>query len=527
MAAGLATGMVTLAVIADVLAQRANTTGATGASAWVRRRMVVSALDARSGAPELGAGEVASRIIAGGSACGRIIPLVSSAVRTVLTAIAALALLGTIDPLLPLVLLVGAPIGYAVLRPFTRRSTDASTAYQEAQGRIADRLVDALAGLRTIRASGTVDQEVARILSPLPELRAAGLRSWELQRGLAVSFGLLTPALHVAVIGAAGWALAVGRISPGQLIAAVGYAALALGTVDKIDIVVDLAGIRAGAARVVDFVRPIRPAEGEELLPSGVGEIRFDDVSVRRAGVTVLDQVSLRVAAGSTVAIVGPSGSGKSALTGLLGRMVEPDAGRVLIDGHDIAELTTTQLRQAVAYGFERPVLLGQTVADAIAYARPAVPAVLESPRTQNMDRGMDVLLAATAAHADEFIRRLPLGYHTPVVDAPLSGGEQQRLGLARAVAQGARVLVLDDATSSLDTATEANVVEALSDALSGRTKLVVAHRAATAARADRVAWFVGGRLLRVDTHARLWRDPSYRTLFSPAADDLAEDRTR
>ncbi|WFB09810.1 ABC transporter ATP-binding protein/permease [Streptomyces sp. LX-29] len=238
--------------------------------------------------------------------------------------------------------------------------------------------------------------------------------------------------------------------------------------------------------------------------PPGTLEMR--GVGAMRGGRVVLHDVDLWVPGGSSVAVVGRSGSGKSVLAALAGRLADPDRGRVLLDGVPLPELRHDVLRRAVGYAFERPALLGDTLGDTIALG-------LDEPPPAR------VAAAARAACADEFIRLLPGGYATPCAAAPLSGGEAQRLGLARAFAHDGRVLVLDDATSSLDTVTERRVVRALSDPATRRTRLVVAHRAATAARADLVAWLDGGRLRAVAPHAELWRDPSYRAVFTEDRD--------
>jgi ATP-binding cassette subfamily B protein len=193
-------------------------------------------------------------------------------------------------------------------------------------------------------------------------------------------------------------------------------------------------------------------------------------------------------------------------LAALPGRLVEPDSGQVLIDGVPVESMDEMDLRGAVAYAFERPALLGHTVIDAIGYGG-AAPSPTWTAR------------AAGLARADGFVRLLPDGYHTAMTELALSGGEVQRLGLARAIAQDASLLVLDDATSSLDTATEAEVTVAITGALVGHTRLVVAHRVSTAARADLVAWLDGGRLRAVAPHATLWRDPEYRAVFTAETD--------
>jgi ATP-binding cassette subfamily B protein len=177
----------------------------------------------------------------------------------------------------------------------------------------------------------------------------------------------------------------------------------------------------------------------------------------------------------------------------------------VLLDGVPLGEVDATVLRDAVAYAFERPDLVGTTVADALALGAPWM-------------RRLEVEAAATIAQADGFVRRLPDGYDTPMASMPMSGGERQRLGLARAVARGQRLLILDDATSSLDSVTEAQIRAALATAAGNRTRLVVAHRASTAAQADAVAWLEGGRVRRVGSHDELWRDPAYRAVFTAEA---------
>ncbi|MYR56465.1 ATP-binding cassette domain-containing protein, partial [Streptomyces sp. SID625] len=175
----------------------------------------------------------------------------------------------------------------------------------------------------------------------------------------------------------------------------------------------------------------------------------------------VLDGVDLTVPGGTTLAVVGRSGSGKSLLAAVAGRLCDPDAGDVLLDGVPLRELSHAELRGAIGHAFERPVLIGTTVEDAIGLG-PVAP-----------DPGL-IRRAARTACADDFVRRLPEGYATGLADAPRSGGESQRLGLARAFAHGGRLLVLDDALSSLDTVTEHRIAHALTRGGTSTTRLVV-----------------------------------------------------
>ncbi|WP_156326182.1 ATP-binding cassette domain-containing protein, partial [Nonomuraea sp. SBT364] len=173
-------------------------------------------------------------------------------------------------------------------------------------------------------------------------------------------------------------------------------------------------------------------------------------------------------------------------------------------------------LRRPTGYAFNRPALPGDTTADPLPPSPPRHPLPEPRPSPGSIAGGVPegVREAARAACADAFVRRLPGGYDTPLADAPMSGGERQRLGLARAFARGERLLVLDDATSSLDTVTERQVARALTEDPRGRTRLIVAHRLATAARADRVIWLDNGAVRATGRHRDLWRDPAYREVF-------------
>jgi ATP-binding cassette subfamily B protein len=502
-------GVVATGVAAAALGALATTTGVARSTAWLRRRGVAGLLGGRpSGPTEVPAGDATARLTGIAAAAGRVPAMTVGVLTALLVGVAALVALALVDVWTALAVLALVPAGVLLARRFARRTVAAFTDYQQAQATLVSRLTDALAGRRTIRASGTVEAEIGRVLAPLPTLRAAGARFWAQQRDLGWSFALLAPVLRIVVLAVAGLGVTGGRLTVGEAVAAVGYAELVLSGARAVDTVLEIAQSRAAAARLAAIVD--RPVPGPPPGPrrpgpaGGPGRARLSGVTVRLGGRTVLDDVNLLLVPGRCTAVVGASGSGKTVLVGLLGGLYRADEGVVLVDGRRTADLDAATLRRTVAYAFERPALPGATLAEAIGYGRPDA-----DDRT--------ITDAARAAHADRFVRMLPLGYHTPPAAAPLSGGELQRLGLARAVAQDARITVLDDATASLDSATEAEVEQALATVLRGRTRLIVTRKAATAAAADRVAWLHEGRIRAYAPHAELWADPEYRALFVPA----------
>jgi ATP-binding cassette subfamily B protein len=246
-----------------------------------------------------------------------------------------------------------------------------------------------------------------------------------------------------------------------------------------------------------------RPASGEDgrvERPSGNGA----------GGEPALAGVSLEVPAGRTVALVGPTGSGKTSLVALLARLYDPSAGSVLIDGVDVREVELSSLRSAVAFVADESFLFSATVAENIAYARPE--ASLEEIRR-----------AAELAQADGFIRELPQGYDTPVGDRghTLSGGQRQRVAIARALLADPRILILDDATSSVDATTEAAIKRGLREAMAGRTTFIVAHRLSTISLADEIVVMDAGRIVDRGTHEELLeRCELYREIAEHGCED-------
>jgi ATP-binding cassette subfamily B protein/subfamily B ATP-binding cassette protein MsbA len=265
---------------------------------------------------------------------------------------------------------------------------------------------------------------------------------------------------------------------------------------------------RVGAERVMEVLeaeREVVDQPGARPLPAARGEIVFDQVTFGYQGwQPVLRDIELEVPAGQTLALVGPSGAGKTTLVSLVPRFFDPWAGLVLVDGQDVRELTLRSLRDQVGIVLQEPFLFPLSVAENIAYGRP------RATRSQ-------IEAAARAANAHDFISRLPAGYDTVVGErgATLSGGERQRLAIARALVKDAPILILDEPTSALDAETEALLLEALQRLMAGRTTLIIAHRLSTIRDADTIAVLQAGQLVEHGSHQQLLRsDGAYTQMY-------------
>ncbi|MDQ4112926.1 MAG: ABC transporter ATP-binding protein/permease, partial [Actinomycetota bacterium] len=435
--------LIAVGVLCDLVDAYADAACVAGSTAWLRRRLVRRILTAGpDGTRHLDTGDLVSRVSANAVDAGRAGPVAVTAVAAVLPPAGSLVLLAVIDPWLAVAFLAGVVAVVLVLAGFSRRTTELSQAYAETQGRIAALLTESLAGIRTIAAAGTIDRERDRVLEPLPELHRQGLRTWHTLARSGAQAAVVGPLVLVSVLAAGGLLLVGGRITAGDLFAAGQYAALGAGLGSLTGVLAELARARAGCRRA-DEIAVLEPLRYGTTEPApGPGRLDLVAVAVDGADGPLLAEVNLSLPGGATVAVVGASGAGKSVLAALVARLRDPDRGQVLLDGVPLPALGHDALRTAVGVAFERPALFGTTVADAI------------GPGTTDRDR---IVEAARATHAHEFVSLLPAGYDTPLVEAPLSGGEAQRVGLARAW-HADRLLLLDDATSSLDTATEMQI---------------------------------------------------------------------
>jgi ATP-binding cassette subfamily B protein len=368
----------------------------------------------------------------------------------------------------------------------------------EADTEATARAVDSLMNFETVKAFAAEDRETANYDKAVRSYAAASVKSNTSLQGLNAAQGLIQNLGLVAMILLAGRAVSGQEMGPGDVTAVLLvmmnlYAPLNILGFAWREIkqcAIDMEAMFA----LLDERPDVADRPGAMPLVLSGGHVRFEAVSfAHEARVAGLTDVSFEIPPGRTVAIVGPSGSGKSTLVRLLFRFYDPQSGRITIDGQDIATHTQQSLREAIGLVPQDVVLFNQTLRANIAYGRPGA--------------GDDEIAeAASLARLDALIAGAPAGLDTMVGERGLkvSGGERQRVGIARAILKNPAILVLDEATSSLDSVTEAEVREALEDAARGRTTLVVAHRLSTIANADEILVLSDGRIAERGTHADL-----------------------
>lgn len=496
---------VTVAV-ANALAELAAGRAVAAGTAWLRRGLARHLLRPELPSRHRDPGDAVSRMVGDAAQAGAAPTLAISLASAAITSVGALIWLAVLGWQLAVAFLAGLPVAVLLARRFLHRTAGHALSYQRTAGQLSGLLTDATAGLRTIAACNTADREASRVLAPLPQLAASGRALWRSQAGVAWRAGLVIPAVELAVLAAAGSRLARGELSVGQLLAAAAYAALGLRFLQQAGLLMRLSRAVACARRLCEAMSDEAREPGRRRLRPGPGRLELRNVTLSGEGegpVAVLRDVTLTVPAGATVAVVGLSGSGKSALAEVAGGLRVPDAGEVLLDGQPLAGIDPDELAEAVGYALARPVLHGVTVAGSLCYGE--------------LVTSSQVTAAARAAQAHDPITRLPEGYRTPVAQLAMSGGELQRLGLARALLHRPRLLVLDDATCSLDAVTEARLTATVATALPRATRLIVTHRIATAARADLVVWLHEGAVAAAAPHRALLAMPAYQDVFGTA----------
>jgi ATP-binding cassette subfamily B protein len=420
-------------------------------------------------------------------------------VSAVLMLAGGVVVLVRMSPLLALLALAVIPTTLGVLMLFMRTL---GPMFRERQAKLAALntvLQENVAGVRVVRAFARESFEIERYRKANTELLEQGL---SVRRIVANAFPLMFSigTIGAGIVTVAGSVqIVAGTLTVGELVAFNSYIFLLVGPLTMLGFgAQQIAQAGASAQRLFEVLdTPIEVAEKPSAisLPRATGRITFDDVHLRYPGASAetLTGLTLEVEPDSTVAIVGATGSGKTSVVSLVPRFYDPSAGTVSIDGIDLRDVTLSSLRSQIGIVMQDSVLFSGSVRDNIAYGRPS--ATLDEIRR-----------AAQAAQADDFIGELPDGYDTRVGErgVKLSGGQRQRISIARALLIDPRILIMDDSTSAVDSATEAAIRTQLESLMSGRTTLIVAQRLETARRADRIFVMDAGKLADSGTHEEL-----------------------
>jgi ATP-binding cassette subfamily B protein len=430
-------------------------------------------------------------------------------------ALAAVAMF-TLQPGLAALSLAPVPFVVLIAQRYGRRSRPA---LQEAQQRIAELTAEAeenVSGVRVVKAFAQEQRQLDRFQHSVQRVFDQQLYATRLQARYTPMISFL-PNLGLALILLVGGRQVIhGSLTIGQFTAFYAYLLMLISPMRTLGYMLSAAQrATASGARifqVLDRGPQIEAPLGAPALPEGPGRVSLKGVSLTFEGAPrpALREIDLEVEAGRTVALVGAMGSGKTALVSLLPRLYEASTGSVAIDGADVRSVELGSLRHAIALVTDDPFLFSATVHDNIAYGRP------EATREE-------VEQAARLAQADAFIRALPKGYETLVGERglTLSGGQRQRIAIARAIVADPRILVLDDATSSVDASTEQEIKLALREVMAGRTTIVIAHRLSTIALADEIVVLEDGRVAAQGTHEELLEiSPLYREIVEKGMPD-------
>jgi subfamily B ATP-binding cassette protein MsbA len=379
-------------------------------------------------------------------------------------------------------------------------------------------IMESLDGIRVVKIENRESFEEARVAEVVRRRERHLVKGSNARARAAPATELVMMLVMAAVFAYAGWRAGHGGMSPGaflSFVVALGAASQSLRQVANLQ--TTFAEGLTAARRLfaaLDVEPEIRERSQAQALARAQGAIRFEHVgfSYGGAGAPALADIDFEVARGETVALVGPSGGGKTTILNLIPRFYDPTQGRVLIDGRDVRDLTLASLRRQIALVTQEPFLFDDTVRANIAYARPEASLA-------------EIEQAAAAAAAHDFIAALPAGYDTAVGEAGarLSGGQRQRIAIARAFLKDAPILLLDEATSALDTESEAQVQAALKRLMAGRTTILIAHRLSTVRGADRIYVVQAGRIVETGDHGALIRKKGLYARLAKSQDLEAE----
>jgi ATP-binding cassette, subfamily B, bacterial len=436
-------------------------------------------------------------------------------VANIALVVATVVVLILLDPLLGVVASLAIPVLFLLAARYARRVTRLSFDVQQRLADLASVVEEGISGIRVVKAFGAEAETVRRVDRATDGIFRRSMEMLRIRSANMPVFELIPAAGTLAVLWLGGYLVIEGRITLGDFVAFTQYLVLLVFPLRMTAwFFAELPRGSAAAARVLQLLGTapdVTDPEKPQPLPEGNGDIRFAEVSFSYPeGPPVLTKLDLHIPAGTSIAVVGGAGSGKTTLAYLIPRFYDVTSGATLIDGVDVRQLRLDELRREVAVVFEDPFLFSSTIRENIAFGAPDA-------------TDEQVRLAARLARAHEFIVALPDGYDTVVGERgyTLSGGQRQRVALARAVLRDPRVLILDDATSSVDAVTEREIREALQEVMAGRTTLIIAHRTSTLALADRVALVDEGRVVAVGSHRELLENvPRYAAVLAATLEE-------
>jgi subfamily B ATP-binding cassette protein MsbA len=415
-----------------------------------------------------------------------------------LSVVAAIGVMVATDPYLSLALIVAVPASTTIMRRFSRQTTKAAKGAMAETSALSTAIMESLDGVRVVKIENREAYEEARVAEVVARRQAHLIKGSNARARAAPATETLMMLITAGVIGYAGWRAQAGGMTVGGFVAFIGALSLASQSLRQVANLQTVMAEGLTAARrlfaALDIEPEVREQAGAQPLARGEATIRFEGVGFAYAGgPATLQAVEMEVRRGETVALVGPSGGGKSTLLNLIPRFYDVTEGRVTVDGTDIRDVTLASLRDQIALVTQEPFLFDDTIRANIAYSRPQA----------SLD---EIEAAARAAAAHDFILGLPKGYDTEVGEAGarLSGGQRQRIAIARAFLKNAPILLLDEATSALDTESEAQVQAALGRLMAGRTTILIAHRLSTVRGADRIHVIDRGRIVETGDHAGL-----------------------
>lgn len=429
--------------------------------------------------------------------------------RAVIQLAGSLCVLAIVDWRLLLGAILVLPLVYATHRTWIGRIRPQHRRVRAQREKVDGLATETFGGMRVVRAFGRQRAETSRIMRGNHLMGRQELRAWWSMRWIEIVWEVLMPVASAALLAYGGWRVIQGALSLGDLVMFLAYLLMLLGPLAVLaQSAATLQNGLSGLDRVLDLLdEPTEMGTGKSRLDSSAvaGRLTLNGVSFGYPGSSdlALRDIDLDIAEGETVALVGPSGSGKTTLCNLIARFYEPNSGRILLDGTDVANLDITSYRESIAIVDQDVFLFDGTVAENIAYGNRHASAA-------------EVRAAARLANAHEFIEPLAHGYDTLVGErgVKLSGGQRQRLAIARAVLADPQVLILDEATSNLDTHSELTIQSSLATLMDTRTAIVIAHRLSTIAHADRIVVIESGQIMEMGTHASLMAsDGHYREM--------------